>query len=197
MKRMAGELELIWMIISFITIPLLGVIVAFLAYDSLEIRAKIGNLMKPNKNYGIIDIAERGNKITPHVVSFNETLAELGKRTFIIPVQVRVRNSLPYAYFPYNDALMNLAPRDDNQVRQGPRNKAQEPEVLNAAIMAVKARSEAEALAFMKTTRMIMYIIVLLGLLSVVIGYLGYDKIGTVSSQVAEVFLKMTTTIKG
>jgi hypothetical protein len=218
-----GLLGSIYAILSLIFTPILFGICLILVYLNDEWRAKIGNLMNKSKNYGIIDVAERGNKISSHIVPFSETIALIGKRVFIIPAQVRVRNGLPHAYFPYNDAINNITATDplqriknivlgkktapepdavkeysiDDSNFPKPRQKAQDPEVLNAAIMAVKSEAEAEADAKLKQFQMFIYLILLFSFLAVVFGYLTLDKSGAIQGTVNAILSKIPTVIKG
>lgn len=89
-----------------------GVFTIYQILSKVQVKLELMNILQPNKNYGTIDIVERGGNVFTFIASYSVKEYKRGKKTFIFPINqfIARRWGRPYTAFVFNDGAEQLDP---------------------------------------------------------------------------------------
>jgi len=158
---------------------------------SPDLRAKAGNLINRRKNYGIIDVKEKGRYISTKIVSMKDDLNEEEKRAFLAPTDpkyVYLRNGLPYVIYDYANGLIPY------QLEPKLPEFSWNPQMVKAAIVSVKAIAQANAIREIADFIKKALIVIAVGVLIVII--IGLYLHNDITGAQADIIAHIPTVIK-
>lgn len=160
-------------------------------YMTPEWKVKLLRMMRKDKNYGIVRIAQRGRRISKHVVDFNNNTAEIRGKVYVLPKDVWLEESqFPVVTFYHLDGV---EPRE-LQMEPEETSKVKEPNILASVFYEIKARAEAGALLKrISLFQLLLIITVVVSLAAAALAFLSMNN----SSAALEAIHKFTPIIKG
>lgn len=162
-----------------------------LMYVTPEWKVKLLRVMRKDKNYGIVRIAQRGRRVSKHVVDFNQNIVEIQGKAYVLPKDVWLEESqFPVVTFYHLDGV---EPRE-MQMEPAETSKVKEPNILASVFYEIKARAEAGALLKrIGLFQLLLIITVIVSLAAAALAFLSMNN----SSAALEAIHKFTPVIKG